>query len=120
MRSCKFGNENVAPTDLRIVYADDTDGFLPDRYLDRLDRRSHHRGHSRQRYRRRAPDPVIRSTTSNIVGGRYGPITIAGSTGIPIISTIDPLSRPKSNIVGPQLRANASTAAMPAMVVSDR
>ena len=121
VRSCKFGNENVAPTDLRIVYADDTDGFP---YLTGIST-GWIGGHTiadilvngiGDEHR----IPVIRSTTSNIVGGRYGPITIAGSTGIPIISTIDPLSRPKSNIVGPQLRANASTAAMPAMVVSDR
>ena len=75
--------ERRAPPIQWIVYADDTDGFLPDWYLDRLDRRSHHRGHSSTVSATSTGSPVIRSTTSNIVGGRYGPITIAGSTDVP-------------------------------------
>jgi hypothetical protein len=64
--------------------------------------------------------PLVRSTTSNIVGGYYGPVTQAGNTGAPILSSVNRLrDKGRSNVFGPLLRANSSTADLPELVVSD-
>lgn len=119
--SCKFGNENLAPTDFRIVYAAATADGFPDLITKSSGFIGGHivdsifvNGIGNQ-----SLIPVIRSTTPNVVGGKYGPITIAGSTGAPILSSTTPLKAQSTNSFGPLLRANSSTAPLPQLVVSD-
>jgi hypothetical protein len=124
---CKFGNENLAATDLRIVYADESDGATNDQRWPQLGTQSLGwiGGHTVSSvFTNGIGDsvtiPLVRSTTSNIVGSTYGPVTLAGSGGAPILSTMRPLlNGGRSNYVGPLLRANAYTSPLPDLIVSD-
>lgn len=124
---CKFGNEHLDPIDLRILYADEGAGELIGNRWPVLDRESSNwlAGHTVSSVfvngiGDAGQTPLIRSTTPNVVGGYYGPITLAGSDGAPIMSSRTPLRDDgQSNSFGPLLRATSSTAAMPALVVSD-
>lgn len=124
---CKFGNENLDPADLRIVYADQGTGSLISERWPVLDQPSAQwiAGHSvSEVFVNGIGDsvtiPLIRSTTANVVGGRYGPITLAGSRGAPVFSSINALvNGGASNQFGPLLRATSSTAPLPDLVVHD-
>lgn len=124
---CKFGNEFLDRDDLRIVYADDSAGELTSVRWPVLDQPSVGwiAGHTVTHVFTNgmgdsALIPLVRSTTSNIVGGYYGPVTQAGNTGAPILSSVNRLrDKGRSNVFGPLLRANSSTADLPELVVSD-
>lgn len=124
---CKFGNENLDPRDLRIVYAEQRDGPSIGERWPVLDTPSAQwiAGHSVSEIfvngiGDTATIPLVRSTTPNVVGSRYGPITLAGSEGAPIMSSITALfDAGRSNQFGPLLRATSSTAPLPALVVHD-
>lgn len=124
---CKFGNEYLDADDLRIVYADETDGATNAERWPVLDTESVGwiGGHTVSSVFVNAIGddtviPVVRSTTSNIVGSTYGPITFAGSGGAPILSTARPLRDGGiSDHVGPLLRANAYTSPLPPLIVND-
>ncbi|ODQ90188.1 hypothetical protein BHQ18_12205 [Mycolicibacterium flavescens] len=124
---CKFGNEFLDERDLRIVYADETDGRMNDERWPLLDKPSTNwiGGHTvtavfANGIGDRAPIPLVRSTTSNVVGSTYGPVTMAGNSGAPILSTIMPLRNGgHSNYVGPLLRATGYTGPLPRLLVSD-
>lgn len=124
---CKFGNENLDRSDHRIIYADEQDGpLIADRWpILGAPSPNWIAGHTiSEVFVNGIGDavkiPLIRSTTSNVVGGRYGPITLAGSSGAPIFSSISPLlNRGSSNQFGPLLRATSSTAPPSELVVHD-
>jgi Pectate lyase superfamily protein len=124
---CKFGNEHLDAHDLRVVYADEAPGAEAASRWPILDHVSDGwiTGHTiTQVFCNGIGDspviPLIRSTTSNVVGGYYGPVTQAGSNGAPILSSINALrDNGDSNLVGPVLRANSSLAKLPELVVSD-
>lgn len=124
---CKFGNENLDPHDHHIVYADESPGDWHAGRWPLLDQTSARwiAGHTvAEVYSNGIGDsariPLIRSTTSNIVGGSYGPITQGGNSGAPILSTIEPLrDNGVSNRFGPLLRANGILGPLPQLVVSD-
>ena len=125
---CKFGNEFLAEGDYRILYADDAEGHLIDERWPLLDHESPNwiGGHTVTAvFANGISDPpvltpLVRSTTSNIVGSAYGPVTVAGDSGAPILSTINPLrDGGHSNNVGPLLRANSSTSPLPELIISD-
>jgi hypothetical protein len=125
---CKFGNENLAESDFRVVYADEGAGALVSDRWPILDHISPNwiAGHTfSEVFVNGIGDsvqiPLVRSTTSNVVGGRYGPVTLAGSNGAPVFSSIAPLlDGGSSNQFGPILRATSSTAPQPPLVVHDR
>lgn len=125
---CKFGNEFLAPTDLRIVYADELVYAEENLRWPQLDAASPNwvGGHTVSNVFANgigdeSPIPLIRSTTSNIVGSTYGPVTVAGSSGAPLVSSIFPLRDGGiSNYFGPMLRANSYTSPLPPLVVSDK
>lgn len=124
---CKFGNENLATDDLRVLYADETAGeSIADRWpvLDVASPKwiaGHTISEVFVNYAGdEEPAPLVRSTTSNIVGSRYGPVTIAGTNGASVLSTIEPLlDQGLSNLFGPLLRATSSTAPLPPLVIHD-
>ena len=111
---CKFGNEFLAEGDYKILYADETEGHMIHERWPLLDHESPNwiGGHTVSTVFTNgigdpALIPLVRSTTSNIVGSTYGPVTLAGNSGAPILSTIKPLrDGGHSNYVGPLLRAN--------------
>ena len=125
---CKFGNESLAEGDYKILYADETEGQMNHERWPLLDDESPNwiGGHTvstvfTNGIGETALIPLVRSTTSNIVGSTYGPVTLAGNSGAPIVSTINPLrDGGDSNSVGPLLRANSYTSPLPELVVSDR
>jgi hypothetical protein len=124
---CKFGNEFLAEADYKILYADETEGHMIHERWPLLDHESPNwiGGHTVSAVFTNgigdsALIPLVRSTTSNIVGSTYGPVTLAGNSGAPILSTIKPLrDGGHSNYVGPLLRANDSTSPLPELVVCD-
>lgn len=124
---CKFGNENLDAHDLRVVYADEVPGTEAAARWPVLDAPSEGwiAGHSitlvfNNGIGDSALIPMVRSTTSNIVGGYYGPVTQAGNNGSPILSSINPLrGNGESNVVGPLLRAHNVFTGQPDLVVSD-
>jgi hypothetical protein len=126
---CKFGNEFLAEWDYKVLYADETEGHMIHERWPLLDHESPNwiGGHTVSSVLTNGIGdpavyiPLVRSTTSNIVGSTYGPVTLAGNTGAPILSTIRPLrDGGHSNYVGPLLRASASTLPLPELVVFDR
>ncbi|WP_138247694.1 glycosyl hydrolase family 28-related protein [Mycolicibacterium phocaicum] len=124
---CKFGNENLDSHDHHIVYADESSGDWNGGRWPLLEQASARwiTGHTiTDVYSNGIGDnariPLIRSTTSNIVGGSYGPITQGGNSGASILSTIEPLrDNGISNRFGPLLRANSILGPLPELVVSD-
>lgn len=123
---CKFGNEGLAPKDWRIVYADpagdhgpgvaswpamgtESSGWIAGHTVANV--LSNGIGDE-------ALIPMIRSTTSKIVGGRYGPVTQAGNSGAPIMSTMHALAYPAENVFGPLMRASPTTFARQPLVVA--
>jgi hypothetical protein len=124
---CKFGNEYLDKDDLRVLYADDAPGELTSIRWPVLDRASQGwiAGHTVTHVFSNgigdsAPIPLVRSTTSNIVGGYYGPVTQAGNSGAAILSSLNPLrGKGKSNAFGPLMRANSIEDELPKLVVSD-
>lgn len=126
---CKFGNEFLAAGDYKILYADELDGAMIDERWPVLDRESPNwvGGHTVSSVFSNGIGeppvdiPLIRSTTSNIIGSTYGPVTLSGNSGTPILSTVRPLRDcGRSNYLGPLLRASAATTPLPQLVVSDR
>lgn len=124
---CKFGNEFLDEQDYRIVYADEAAGPTNDERWPRMDVASPNwiGGHAVCNVVSigigdSALIPLIRSTTPNIVGSTYGPITQAGNTGAPILSVSQPLlNGGQGNHFGPLLRANSATSPLPELVVWD-
>jgi hypothetical protein len=124
---CKFGNENLDPADFKIVYADEGEGAAFGERWPRLDVESSGwiGGHTVTNvFTNLIGDavviPLVRSTTPNIVGCSYGPVTVTGSGGSPILSTMSRLyDDGRSNVFGPLLRANAYTSPLPDLVVRD-
>lgn len=127
LNRCKFGNEYLDRIDLRIVYADESAGPAQNERWPVLEKPSTGwiGGHTISEVLSNgigdlAHIPLIRSTTSNIVGGYYGPITQSGSSGAPIMSTMVPLrDGGESNRFGPLLLANGARGPIPELVVSD-
>lgn len=128
LTQCKFGNEFLTPQDYKIVYADETEGDMNHERWPQLANESANwiGGHTVTNVFTNgigdsALIPLVRSTTSNIVGCTYGPVTLAGNAGAPILSTIKPLrDNGHSNHVGPLLRATSDTSPLRELVVCDR
>ena len=122
---CKFGNEHLDERDYRIVYADEAAGPTNDERWPRLDVDSPNwiGGHTVCNVAHigigdEALIPLVRSMTPNIVGSTYGPVTVAGNSGAPILSATQPLCNGgDSNYFGPLLRANSATSPLPDLVV---
>ncbi|MBV9090018.1 MAG: hypothetical protein JO044_08970 [Mycobacteriaceae bacterium] len=125
---CKFGNELLAEQDLRIVYADETAGDANDERWPMLDVDSQNwiGGHTvndvvNNGIGDSALIPLVRSMTPNIIGSAYGPVTQAGNSGAPILSSTHPLwNGGQSNRFGPLLRATTDTSPLPNLVVWDQ
>jgi len=124
---CKFGNEFLDPKDFHIVYADDDGSGNNDERWPNLDSDSTNwiGGHTVSNVLSNgigdtALIPLVRSTTPNIIGSTYGPVTQAGNSGAPILSSTRPLVYGQSNHFGPLLRATSDTTPLPDLVVSDR
>lgn len=120
---CKFGNEFLDPADLRIVYADEDTGADNGSRFPLLSAPSTGwiGGHSvayvlTNGIGDKAVIPLIYSTTSNILGGVYGPIILAGSSGAPIISTASALAYEDTNVIGPLVRATTDSEPLPDLV----
>ncbi len=124
---CKFGNEGLDARDFRIVYADESAADLVGGgRWPVLDQESGGwiAGHTVDSVLTngigdRSPIPLIRSTTSKIIGGHYGPITQAGNSGAPIMSSMRPLQYQSENTFGPLLRASYSIVPPMPLVVHD-
>jgi len=105
----KFGNENLNANDLRIVYADEGSGAYNGARMPVLDTAStgYITGHSvRDVLASGIGDtgvaiPLVFSTTPNVVGCQFGPYTLAGATGYPVIRYLDGSlgAAPASNVI---------------------
>jgi hypothetical protein len=124
---CKFGNEGLAAQDWRIVYADGSARSTSDGgtwpILDTVSE-GWIGGHTvkdvlTSGISDAARIPLIRSTTSNVIGGKYGPITQSGNSGASIMSSIRPLAYPQTDEFGPLLRGSYVTDPALPLVVSD-
>lgn len=112
----KFGNENLAQSDYRILYADEAAGrYFGDRLWANTASSgwiSGHRVHSvLVNGSGSHMQPVVYSYTSNIEGSEYGPITVGGTPPSFIVELSAPprddISVRGGNILGPVSLANA-------------
>lgn len=109
----KFGNEFLDPGDFRILYADEQPAARNCYGFPELNSVSSGwvSGHTVAQVLSngigdRNRIPMVFATTSNILGGIYGPIVQAGSSGAPILAVRSPLRFPEDNTFGPLLRAS--------------
>lgn len=104
LTQCKFGNENLNAADYRILYADEGAGtFNGDRLPVLTASTGYIVGHTVRDVNQSdigGTIPLVYSTTPNVAGCAYGPVTQSGSIGAPLLASLSPIPMERNWIRG--------------------